>query len=67
MRQRSIHEKFNAFCPLFADSDERPIASGRRLAVGGGDAAIPVIGLQFLTKVKTTEAAITLLANLLTL
>jgi hypothetical protein len=41
MRRGNIHEKFNAFCPLFADSDELSMAGGRRLAVGGGDAANP--------------------------
>ena len=39
MRQRNIHEKFNVLCQLFADSNERSIAGGHRLAVGGGDAA----------------------------
>lgn len=39
MRRINIHEKFKVLCQLFASGSERPIAGGRRLAVGGGDVA----------------------------
>lgn len=44
MRRRNIHEKFKLLCQLFAYGSERPIAGGRRLDRGGGDAAVADIG-----------------------
>ena len=49
MGQRNIHEKFNVLCQLFAYGSERPIADGRRFAMGGGDAAKADIGFNFLS------------------
>jgi hypothetical protein len=49
MRRGNIHEKFNVLCQLFAHGSERPIAGGRRLAMGGGDVAKADIGFNFLS------------------